>query len=172
MTMSDYRNIICLKVTICCFPMHGHMIILHGTSMGGTTVIMTGALDLPKQVKGIISDCAFTSSKEVFTHVLHTMYHLPAFPIIQIADKVNRINAGYGLDEGNAAKEVEKVKVPVLFIHGEKDTFVPVSMCYKIFQNCVVPKKLLIIKGAGHAESYYKDMDKYEAALDEFISAL
>lgn len=147
-------------------------IILHGTSMGGTTVIMTGALDLPKQVKGIISDCAFTSPKEVFTHVLHTIYHLPAFPMIQIADKVNRINAGYGLDECNAAKEVEKVKGQVLFIHGEKDTFVPVSMCYKIFQNCVAPKKLLIVKGAGHAESYYKDMDKYEAALDEFISTL
>ena len=66
-------------------------IILHGISMGAATALMASGLELPKQVKGIVSDCAFTSPKEVFTHVLKTMYHLPAFPIIQGADVVNRI---------------------------------------------------------------------------------
>ena len=36
-------------------------ILLHGTSMGGATVLMTSALKLPQQVKGVVSDCAFTS---------------------------------------------------------------------------------------------------------------
>ncbi len=58
-------------------------IVLHGTSMGGATVLMTSGLELPAQVKGIVSDCGFTSPKEVFTHVLNSMYHLPAFPVIQ-----------------------------------------------------------------------------------------
>ena len=71
-------------------------ILLHGISMGGATVLMASGLDLPKQVKGIISDCGFTSPKYVFTHVLHTMYHLPAFPMIQISDKINKRKAGYG----------------------------------------------------------------------------
>ena len=83
-------------------------ILLHGNSMGGATVCMMSGLQLPEQVKGIVSDCAFTSAKEVFTHVLHSMYHLPAFPMIQIADKLNRKNAGYGLDDCNAAREVRK----------------------------------------------------------------
>ena len=65
-------------------------ILLHGTSMGGATVLMTSGLKLPVQVKGIVSDCGFTSAKEVFTHVLHSMYHLPAFPMIQISSLVNR----------------------------------------------------------------------------------
>ena len=73
-------------------------ILLHGNSMGGATVLMASGLDLPQQVKGIIADCPFTSPKAVFTHVLHSMYHLPAFPIIQIADAVNKKQAGYGLD--------------------------------------------------------------------------
>ncbi|MDE6055461.1 MAG: alpha/beta hydrolase, partial [Lachnospiraceae bacterium] len=97
-------------------------IILHGTSMGGATVLMTSGLDLPEQVKGIVSDCAFTSPKEVFTHVLHNMYHLPAFPVIQGADAVNKRLAGYGMDECNAKREVAHAKVPILFIHGTKDT--------------------------------------------------
>lgn len=144
-------------------------ILLHGTSMGGATVLMMSGLKLPPQVKGIISDCAFTSAKEVFTHVLHSMYHIPAFPMIQIADLVNRKRAGYGLDECNSAREVKKAAVPILMIHGSADTFVPVSMCEKIYKNCASPKRKLIVEGAAHAESYYKDTEAYETALDEFI---
>lgn len=150
----------------------GVEILLHGTSMGGATVLMTGGLPLPEQVKGIISDCGFTSPKEVFTHVLHSMYHLPAFPMIQIADLVNKRKAGYGLDECNAAREVQKAKVPILLIHGAADTFVPSSMCEEIYANCTSPKTKLIIQGAAHAESYYKNMEAYEQALDTFIGGI
>ena len=108
-------------------------IVLHGTSMGGATVLMASGLELPGQVKGIVSDCAFTSPKEVFTHVLHSMYHLPAFPAIPGADILNRRLAGYGMDECNAKREVAKAKVPILFIHGTKDTFVPYHMCREIY---------------------------------------
>ncbi|MCD7709429.1 MAG: alpha/beta fold hydrolase, partial [Clostridiales bacterium] len=65
-------------------------ILLHGTSMGGATVLMTSGLPLPEQVKCIVSDCGFTSPKEVFSHVLKTMYHIPAVPIIPMADMMNR----------------------------------------------------------------------------------
>ncbi len=144
-------------------------IILHGISMGAATVLMTSGLRLPQQVKGVISDCGFTSPKYVFTHVLRTMYHLPAFPMIQITDMANRRLAGYGLDECNAAREVRKAKVPILLIHGEADTFVPCEMCHEIEANCASEVTKLIIPGAAHAESYYKDMEAYENAMTEFI---
>ncbi|MBD5520327.1 MAG: alpha/beta hydrolase [Lachnospiraceae bacterium] len=147
-------------------------IMLHGTSMGGATVLMTSSLDLPDNVKGIVSDCAFTSPKEVFTHVLNNMYHLPAFPAIQGADLINKKLAGYGMDECNAKREVQKAKVPILFIHGSADTFVPCSMCDEIYDNCASPKRKLIIEGASHAESYYKDMETYEKALTEFAEEI
>ena len=144
-------------------------ILLHGTSMGAATLLMLSGLSLPKQVKGIVSDCGFTSPKEVFTHVLHSMYHLPAFPVIPGADLMNRRLAGYGMDECNAKREVEKATVPILFIHGEADTFVPCSMCDEIYEHCASPKRKLIVAGAVHAESYYKDREGYEKELTEFI---
>lgn len=147
-------------------------ILLHGNSMGGATVLMTSGWKLPVQVKGIISDCAFTSPKYVFTHVLHSMYHLPAFPVIQIADFMNRRLAGYGMDECNAAREVAHATLPILMIHGDADTFVPSSMCEEIYASCASPKKKLIIRGAAHAESYYKDTKAYEQALDDFIGGI
>lgn len=147
-------------------------IILHGISMGASTALMASGLELPKQVKGIISDCAFTSPKEVFTHVLHTMYHLPAFPLIPGADVVNRIFAGYGMDECNAKREVAKSKTPILFIHGEKDTFVPSYMCQELYDCCASEKKMMIVEGAAHGESYYKDTKAYEVAMDEFLGTV
>lgn len=143
-------------------------ILLHGTSMGGATVLMASGLELPANVRGIVSDCGFTSPGEVFTHVLNHMYHLPAFPAIQGADLLNRKLAGYGMNECNAKYEVRKAKVPILFIHGSADTFVPCSMCDEIYDNCASPKRKLIVEGAAHAESYYKDMEAYEKALTEF----
>ena len=147
-------------------------ILLHGTSMGAATVLMASGLELPAQVKGIVSDCAFTSPKDVFTHVLKSMYRIPAFPIIQLSDFINRKLAGYGLDECNAAREVKNAKVPILLIHGTGDTFVPCSMCETIYENIASPKKKLFIEGAAHAECYYKDTIAYENALTEFIGGL
>ena len=147
-------------------------ILLHGISMGGATVLMASGLDLPAQVKGIISDCAFTSPKEVFTHVLGSMYHLPSFPVIPGADLLNRKLAGYGMDECNAKREVAKAKIPILFIHGSKDTFVPVDMCHELYDCCASSKKKLIVEDAAHAESYFKNMEAYEKALDEFTRDL
>ena len=45
---------------------NGIRIVLMGNSMGGATVLMASGLNLPEQVKGIVSDCAFTSPKAVF----------------------------------------------------------------------------------------------------------
>ena len=147
-------------------------ILLHGISMGGATVLMASGLELPPQVKGIVSDCAFTSPKEVFTHVLHSMYHMPAFPIIPLTDAVNQKLAGYGMDECNAKCEVAAAKVPILFIHGSRDTFVPSRMCRELYDCCASPKKMLIVEGAAHAESYFKDREAYEGALNQFTQEI
>lgn len=144
-------------------------ILLHGDSMGAATVLMTTGLALPKQVKAAVSDCAFTSAWEVFCTVLKNMYHLPSFPIMQIANRMVKKNAGYELDECNARREVKKAQIPILFIHGKNDTFVPCSMVYELYEACRAEKKLVVIEGAGHVESCYKNPEKYEEAIRSFI---
>lgn len=144
---------------------------LHGTSMGASTVLMASGLKLPSQVKGIISDCAFTSAWDVFSHVLKDQYHLPPYPILKASDSMCRKRAGYGLAQCNAAEEVKKAEVPILFIHGGADTFVPCAMCYEIYENCRTRKDMLIVPGAGHVEAFYKEQELYEDKLTEFLEA-
>lgn len=144
-------------------------ILLHGDSMGGATVLMTTGLELPPQVKAAVSDCAFTSAWEVFSFVLKSMYHLPPFPIMQIANQMVKKKAGYELDECNAKNEVAKAKIPILFMHGDADSFVPCSMVHELYDACKTEKKLVIIEGAGHVESCYRDAELYEGAIESFI---
>lgn len=142
---------------------------LHGTSMGGATVLMASALILPPSVKGIISDCAFTSAWDVFEHVLKSQYHLPAFPILSISDQKVKKKAGYSLKECSSAETVKKAKIPILLIHGDADTFVPCSMCHEIYMACASEKEMMIVNGAGHCESFYKDPERYQEKLTAFL---
>lgn len=146
-------------------------ILLHGISMGGATVLMASGLELPPQVKLIVSDCAFTSAWEVFSHVIKTRYHIPPFPMMIVYDQLSRRFAGYGLNECNAREEVKHSKTPTLFIHGDEDHFVPFSMAHELYEACAAPKKLLVIKGSSHAEDYYKAPESYEAAICEMMEA-
>ena len=45
-------------------------------------------------------------------------------------------------------------------------------MCHEIYDYCASPKRKLIVEGAAHAESYYKDTKAYEQAMDAFIEEL
>lgn len=147
-------------------------LLLHGVSMGAATVLMTTGFRLPVQVKAAVSDCAFTSAREVFASVLRNTYHLPPEPLLTIADRIAQREAGYGLNACNARDEVRKTEIPVLFVHGEADSFVPFSMAQQLYAACRAPyKDFLAVPGAGHAESYYKDPALYEEKVKLLLSA-
>ena len=59
-------------------------------------------------------------------------------------------------------------KVPVFFIHGTDDDFVPVEMTYENYKACASEKRLLIVPGAGHGMSYVLDKEEYEKVVLEF----
>ncbi len=153
------------------FKENPHEIILHGGSMGGATVTMMSGLQLPENVKAIISDCAFTSGWEVFEFVIKSMYHVPAYPILALAEKIGKLEAGYSIRTCNGKEEVKKAKIPILFIHGSEDSFVPCKMVYELYENCASPKDILVVEGAGHANSIYHEPERYRAKIKSFLKS-
>lgn len=141
---------------------------LAGVSMGASTVLMAAGLDLPENVKGIISDCGFTSPYAVWKHVveknLHLSYRMHRSQIIRRCRK--RIQMGDR--EYSTVEALKSSHIPVLFVHGSDDRFVPVEMTYENYKACQAPKMLLIVPGAGHGMSYYTEPEKYERAFKEF----
>ena len=144
-------------------------IILHGVSMGGATVCKM-ASRVPKQVRMIISDCAYTSAPEELTSVVNSVGIIRTAPfLLSIFNHVNKRLAGFDLNDTDVRPSVREAKVPMLFVHGDADDFVPTRMVYELYDLCPTEKDLIIIRGAAHAESILIGSEKYKAKLNEFI---
>ena len=144
-------------------------IILYGISMGAATVMMTSGENLPSNVRMVIEDCGYTSAWEEFTHELKYLFKMPAFPALYNANLVAILRAGYSLKKASSIKQIKKSKIPILFIHGDKDNFVPFYMLDKLYQAATCKKEKLVIKNAGHAEAQWIDPEKYWHTVRKFI---
>lgn len=147
----------------------GGDIFLAGISMGSATVMMSANLDLPESVHGIIADCGFTSPWEIMAHVAWKDYKLPTFPLLNLVNCFAKIFAKVDLKGADARKALAETKLPVLFIHGEQDDFVPLSMTRKNFAACRSEKDLHLVGDAVHAQSYGADTTGCEEKIAAFL---
>jgi len=142
---------------------------LLGVSMGASTVMMAASLSLPERVKGIIADCGFTSPWDELKYVLKRDYGLPPFPIMHLVNcRFKRLN-GVGLKDLSCTDTLKQCTVPVLFIHGSADDFVPCDMSIRNYEACSGRKKLVTVPGAGHGLAYAVQPQEYLQALREFF---
>lgn len=145
-------------------------IFLHGMSMGAASILQSADLELDPAVCGIIADCGFSSTNEVFRNLVGGLYHLPATPFVDIFEAVNRMTAGYGFTDADSVRSMEKSRLPLAYICGDCDRYVPLDMAMRIYNACVQDKVLLIAEGAGHAASFMTENEKYRDLITEFIN--
>lgn len=145
-------------------------IILHGSSMGAATVLMASGDKLPSNVKAIIADSGYTSVWDIFASEAKKRFNIPKFPVLNMFQVVAQIRAGYNIKKASALDQVKKSKTPILFIHGDADDFVPEYMCEQLYEAANCKKEKLIIKGAGHTDSKYKEPETYYNKVFEFIN--
>lgn len=147
-------------------------IVLFGVSMGGATVMMTaGEPDLSPNVKCAIEDCGYSSVWDEFAGQLEELFGLPTFPVLDAASLVTRVRAGYGFQEASAVEQLKKTRLPMLFIHGEDDDFVPYWMLDVVYEACAGPdKERLSIPGAAHGEASWEDPELYWTTVDAFLA--
>lgn len=147
-------------------------IMLYGISMGAATVLMAGGLKLPKNVVGIVADCGYSSPSAIIKQVLRD-HHCPLFPVYRLTRLGGILFAGFDLAGASATEAMEHCTVPVLFIHGGDDRFVPCRMSVENYEHCAAEnKRLLIVPNAGHGISYLLDREAYLAALNGFLKSV
>lgn len=143
-------------------------IVLHGVSMGSATVMLTTGLDLPENVKCAVSDCGYTNVWDEYVRQLEEMFHLPAFPILYATNEISKLRGNFDFKKCSPVDAVAHSKTPTLFIHGEKDTFVPYEMLDKVFSACSAEKEKLSIPDAIHATSAYVNPKLYWDTVTRF----
>ena len=144
-------------------------IYLCGVSMGATTVLMTTGFNLPSNVVGVVADCGFTSPAAIWEHVvrknLHVHYgRINARDVRSVCKRRMHIDP----EEYSTLDALKNCKVPVLFVHGAKDRFVPYDMTLQNYCACASEKKLFTVPDADHGMSYFTDREGYEAAILSF----
>lgn len=143
-------------------------IILHGVSMGASTVLMASGEELPKNVKAIIADCGYTSEWDEFRQEADVL-HIPWFPVLNASSAISKVRDGYDFKQASAVEQVKKSSIPTLFIHGSKDELVPYGMLNELYSAANCEKEILTIQGAGHALSSSVAPELYWNTVETFL---
>jgi len=145
-------------------------IVLHGLSMGASTALLyCGQENVPANIKAVISDCAYTDAYSMFQEKIGSWFHLPAFPVVDSAELMIRLRAGYDLKETSPLNAVSSSRIPTFFIHGKEDRMIPVSMCRELYDAAACGKEIMIVEGAGHAQAADKDPARYFEEVEKFL---
>jgi fermentation-respiration switch protein FrsA (DUF1100 family) len=135
--------------------------------MGASVAVLLAARQAA--VRAVVADSPFTGIAEVIAYNM-ARWRLPARLVVPMADALTGWRYGYRF---GAVRPVEAVAAisprPLLLIHGDADTLIPVSHAHQMFAAAREPKKLWIVEGAEHCGGYFADRAGYVARVARFF---
>lgn len=150
----------------------GSPIGLLGYSMGGSIAILATARD--SRIGAVISDCGFSSQRDVVAYHVRRRVHIrPAASAVTAATgALLRRRAGFAMDGVEPRAEIARIAPrPVFIIHGERDEIVPPAHAEEMYAAAGEPRRLWIIDGARHVEGYFVDRLRYCNEVAAFFEA-
>lgn len=144
--------------------------VVHGVSMGAaTTMCLSGEKNLPPYIRAFVEDCGYTSVWDEFSGQLKEQFGLPAFPLMYTTSLLCKWQYGWSFEEASPIKQVAKCNRPMLFIHGDADTYVPYSMLSPLYNAKPQPKEMWIAPGSQHAKAFHDHPAEYTAVVRDFL---
>ena len=144
-------------------------IVLYGISMGASSVMLTLSENLPANVICAIEDCGFDNANKEFAYVFaKNQFHIKWIYRVfySYVKNVKKID----LKKIDCCASLKKCKIPVLFIHGGDDHFVPTEMVYNLFKNINENRaQLFIAKGASHGDAFEANPSVYRYTVYTFL---
>lgn len=127
-------------------------IVIYGESLGGA-IALELAIQQP-EAAGLIMQSSFTSMREAVQQ--RALAQL--LPVNQIlTERFESLN------------KVETLQIPVLFLHGERDSVVPSRMSQRLYRRAPNPKQLFLIPEADHVSIYQPGAASYLAEIQSFV---
>ena len=149
-------------------------ILLHGNSMGATTVMMAaGDPRLPRNVVSAIEDSGYASVRMQFIDSARSMFHLPkllAAMCVDAAGLVCKYRAGFDFSDASCVEQLKHTTIPMLFIHGAADTFVSPRFLDMNYGACSsLDREKLLVPDADHVMSSAVAPDVYWSKVEGFV---
>jgi uncharacterized protein len=152
----------------------GGIIGVHGESMGAATALLHSKLNEDKKrVSFYIADSSYSDLIELFKMKLSEDYNIKskfaANALLFYVDKINKIKNQFNLEEVSPKGIIKDVTTPVLFIHGQSDSFVPPNMTEEIYEQKQASKELYIAPDSQHVQAVLKNRDEYKEKVYGFL---
>lgn len=145
-------------------------ILLHGGSMGAAAVLMASGEKLPGNVKGLIADSSYTSVYSEFYWMLQRLTKYPVKRFMVLANSYAKKIAGYSLRQASVTRQLGSNHLPVLFLQGATDQFVPVKETATLMEATAGEKILKIFDNAGHLQAKELYPEEYWQTVEDFIT--
>ena len=142
-------------------------IIITGVSMGAATVLLTAGENLPDNVVSALADCPYSSTREIICKIVREM-KLPVkiiYPLIRLGAI---IFGGFDPNKSEPQDAVKHATIPIIFVHGDIDSFVPLYMSEKMYEICPTEKAIYVSPGAEHGLAFPKNQEGYYKAVGDF----
>lgn len=143
---------------------------IHGESMGAATALQNAGID--SRVAFYIADCPYSDFFEELKIRIRKDFHLPPFPFLNLADIIFKIKSGTSFKTASPIKAIKNVTVPIFFVHGANDNYIPNTMSKEMFEIKKGIKKLYIAPNADHAQSVWRNPEEYDRLVGEFLEEI
>lgn len=146
--------------------------VVHGVSMGAATTMNVSGEKMPACVERVrfIEDCGYTSVWDEFSYQVKAQFGLPDFPLMYTTSLLCQLKYGWSFQEASPLRQVAKCPYPMLFIHGDSDTFVPSEMVERLYDAKAQEKQLWVTEGVEHALSCSQYPEAYLQHISQFIA--
>ena len=138
---------------------------LHGESLGAASTVT--ALKYRPEVDFAAADCGFSDIENVLRGVYKNA-HVPGF-FFDLANLGAGVRYGYALKDMRPVDALDGNEVPILFIHGAADSFIPPENSRRMYERTKGFREIRLIEGAGHAESILTDPELYRTCAEDFL---
>ena len=146
---------------------------LHGESMGAGTVMET--IPINNSIKFVIEDCGYSNFHELIgfqiTHAYkNKLVRKILRPSLIFANFFMKTKAKFSMKKIVPIDIVSSTSLPMMFIHGKEDYFVPWYMSVDLYKAKTKGyKELYLVEGAKHAEALEVNKILYEKKIMTFI---
>lgn len=141
---------------------------IHGESLGSATSI--AVLEYKPPIDFVVADCGFSEITTVMQGGLKGM-HLPTW-LVHWASVCAKLRFGYYYHQMRPIDSLADNRIPILFIHGDKDDFIIPAHSQKMQQATKGYSELHLIPGATHAASVLTAPEDYKRYVQAFLEKI
>src|SRR5579884_73725 len=143
---------------------------LLGYSLGGAVSLVVAAED-PRE-RAVCADSAFSDPLGVLADGVERVLRIPGAVLTAPVAGLLARRTGAHLSDFQPLDAVARIAPrPLLLIHGEHDTAVPVSHARRLHDVAREPRQLWIVPGAGHVGAYFVDREEYVRRVGAFFES-